>query len=120
MHSSWFYDPCCYHDIVGIAFAVSLDLFKVPYGAEKDHVEDDRVVATVVELCYFGVLGEPYAEELVDRASIFIVVASQLVRRAYEEDLAPPSLRGIAGVVLPAAAVLRPYPHTLVILYVAA
>ena len=53
------------------------------------------------------------------QAFIF-VVACQLVRRADEEDLVPLALHGLAGVALPAAAVLRLDNHPLVVLYVAA
>ena len=95
----------CYNDLIGIALAVPLDPREVPYGAEEDLVEDYRVVGAVVELGHLGVLGEPYAEELVDGAAVFLVVAGQLVCRADEEDLVPPRLQGLAGVVLPAAAV---------------
>ena len=60
------------------------------------------------------------AEEVVDGAAALLVVARQLVRRAYDEDLVPPCLHGLAGVALAAAAVLRPDHHPLVLLYVAA
>ena len=80
--------PRRYDDLLGIAFAVSLDPREVPYGAEEDLVEDYRVVVAVVELGRLGVLSEPYAKELVDGAAVFFVVASQPVRRA-ERTLCP-------------------------------
>ena len=51
---------------------------------------------------------------------MLFVVVRQLVRRAYEQDLVPSGLHGLAGVALAAAALLRPYHHPLVLLYVAA
>ena len=51
---------------------------------------------------------------------MLLVVVCKLVSRAYEQDLVPPRLHGLAGVALAAAAVLRPDHHPLVLLDVAA
>ena len=51
-------------DFIGVALAVALDPHQLPHAAEQDLVEDDGVVAAVVELRHFGVLREPSAEEV--------------------------------------------------------
>ena len=81
--------PGGYYDLVGIALAVPLDPREVPDGAEEDLVEDYDVVGAVVELSQLGALRQPDAEELVDGAAVLLVVARQLVGRAYEEDCVP-------------------------------
>ena len=90
MHSSWFGSPVA--TTIGVALAVSLDFREVPHGAESDLVEDYSGVVAVVELRDLGVLCQAYAEELVDCAAVLFVVARPLVRRADEEDLAPPQV----------------------------
>ena len=78
---------------------------KEPYGAEAHLVEQYPSVPVVVELCHCGALCQGNAEELVDRASVRIVVACQLVGRARTEDCAT-LLDGLAGVALSATTVL--------------
>ncbi len=120
VHSSWSVSPVAVTLLSGLLSQYILNRARLLTEQKNISAKDYSVVSVGVELCHLGVLGEPYAEELVDVAAVIIVVACQLARRADDEDLVPLPLHGLAGVALPAAAVLRLDQHPIVLLCLAA
>ena len=65
-----------YEDVLlGMLFAVALDLRQLSDATKENLVEDYRVVGRLVEVCQFGLLRHAYRREAVDGAPVFPVVA---------------------------------------------